>query len=467
MQHVPGGLIRPHSASLGILQRLLDVALILLALWLCIFLYGVRLQQYHGLAAAWTIVFFLIFAEVRGLYHSWRINSLFSEAAQILWIWFAVICSLIIFAFLTKISEQFSRVVIISWAMASPLGLIFVRVVVRSWLRILRRHGRNTRILAFAGAGELSCRMASRISTEQWMGLKIAGVYDDQDPLQASSDVLPCKGNFTQLIEDVRNGKVDFVYITMAIQDEKKTLSLLDQLADTTASVYVVPDLYIHNLLHARWFSMGGIPVASVFESPFFGVDSWLKRLEDVVISSAILLGIAPIMVAIAAAVKLTSPGPVIFKQRRYGLNGEIIEVWKFRSMSVCEDGFDVPQAQRCDPRVTPLGAFLRKTSLDELPQFINVLQGQMSVVGPRPHAVAHNEQYRKLIHGYMLRHKVKPGITGWAQVKGWRGETDTVDKMEMRVKHDLEYINNWSLWFDLKIILMTVLGGMGGRNAY
>jgi putative colanic acid biosysnthesis UDP-glucose lipid carrier transferase len=209
------------------------------------------------------------------------------------------------------------------------------------------------------------------------------------------------------------------------------------------------------------------VPLVSVFESPIYGSNFFLKRLEDLVLGSLILLLISPFMLAIAIAVKLTSPGPAIFKQRRYGLNGEVIEVWKFRSMSVLEDGGHVPQAQKNDPRVTRLGAFMRRTSLDELPQFINVLQGQMSIVGPRPHAVAHNEQYRKLIHGYMLRHKVKPGITGWAQVNGWRGETDTMEKMEMRVKYDLDYINNWSLWLDLKIIVMTAFVGMRGKNAY
>ena len=242
---------------------------------------------------------------------------------------------------------------------------------------------------------------------------------------------------------------------------------MLNQLADTTASVYIVPDSYIHNLLHARWYSMNGIPVASVFESPFYSVDGWLKRFEDIVITCIILALIAPVMLAIALAVRLTSPGPVIFKQRRYGLNGEVIEVWKFRSMAVCEDDLNIPQAKRFDPRITPLGGFLRRTSLDELPQFINVLQGRMSIVGPRPHAVAHNEEYRKLVYGYMLRHKVKPGITGLAQVHGWRGETDTLGKMEMRVKYDLEYINSWSIWLDIKIIFLTIFKGFTGKSAY
>jgi len=261
--------------------------------------------------------------------------------------------------------------------------------------------------------------------------------------------------------------QIDSVYLTYPAQQEAKTRNLLEQLADSTVSVFIVPDVFVSDLFHARWTSLGDVPLVSVFDSSIHGASLFVKRLEDLLLGSLILLLISPLLCGIAAAVKLTSPGPVLFKQRRYGLNGQVIEVWKFRSMRVVEDGAVVPQATRNDPRVTGLGAFLRCTSLDELPQFFNVLQGQMSIVGPRPHAVAHNEQYRKLIHGYMLRHKVKPGITGWAQVNGWRGETDTVEKMEKRVQYDLEYINNWSLWFDLKIILMTVFGGMRGKNAY
>jgi putative colanic acid biosynthesis UDP-glucose lipid carrier transferase len=309
--------------------------------------------------------------------------------------------------------------------------------------------------------------MAFQMESAPWMGLTIVGVYDDHEPAQVQLDALPFMGNLRQLVNDVHQGKIDYVYITLPIHDEELTLALLRDLADTTASVYIVPDLYLHNLLHARWFNMGGIPVASIFESPFYGVDGWLKRFEDVVLGTAILFFIFPLMLLIALSIKLTSPGPVIFKQRRYGLKGEVIEVWKFRSMTVCEDELDVPQAKRSDPRITPLGRLLRRSSLDELPQFINVLQGQMSIVGPRPHAVAHNEQYRELIYGYMLRHKVKPGITGWAQINGWRGETDTLDKMQKRVEHDLYYINNWSIWLDIRIILMTITKAVGDKNAY
>ena len=231
--------------------------------------------------------------------------------------------------------------------------------------------------------------------------------------------------------------------------------------------MFFVPDFFVFEMLQARWTEIDGMPLVSVFDTPFLGVDGWLKRIEDLLIALIALTLTAPLMLAIALGVKLSSPGPVLFRQRRYGLSGKVVEVWKFRSMGVQEDGEEIPQARRADPCVTRFGAFLRRTSLDELPQFFNVLQGHMSVVGPRPHAVAHNEQYRKLVPGTMLRHKVKPGITGWAQVNGWRGETDTVEKMQKRVEHDMHYIRNWSLALDVKIVALTLVRGFAGPGEY
>jgi putative colanic acid biosysnthesis UDP-glucose lipid carrier transferase len=244
-------------------------------------------------------------------------------------------------------------------------------------------------------------------------------------------------------------------------------LDLLDSLKDTTISIYFVPDIFIFDLIQARIDDIGGIPVVAVCETPFSGLNGLIKRLSDIILSILILIMISPILLAVAIGVKLSSKGPVLFKQRRYGLDAEEILVYKFRSMTVAENGSVVTQATKNDTRVTQFGSFIRKTSLDELPQFINVLQGCMSIVGPRPHAVAHNEIYRKVIKGYMIRHKVKPGITGWAQVNGFRGETDTVDKMEARIEYDLDYLRKWSLALDLKIILRTILLVFKDRNAY
>jgi putative colanic acid biosynthesis UDP-glucose lipid carrier transferase len=248
---------------------------------------------------------------------------------------------------------------------------------------------------------------------------------------------------------------------------QPRIMKLLDALNDTTVSIYFVPDMFINNLMQGRIDTVGKVPVVAVCESPFTGVNGMIKRGSDIVLSILILLLISPIMIIISLCIMFTSPGAIIFQQRRYGLNGEKILVSKFRSMTVCEDGDTIQQAQKNDSRITPVGAFLRKTSLDELPQFFNVLQGRMSIVGPRPHAVAHNELYRTMIKGYMVRHKVKPGITGWAQVNGWRGETDTLDKMKNRIDYDLAYLQNWSLALDLYIIFKTVTVVIKDKHAY
>jgi putative colanic acid biosynthesis UDP-glucose lipid carrier transferase len=251
------------------------------------------------------------------------------------------------------------------------------------------------------------------------------------------------------------------------MSQEEQIRDLVDALMDTTVSVSLIPDLFAFNLMNARQDNIGGLPAISLVDSPLSVAGSIGKRLFDLLVGGAILLLIAIPMFIIAIAVKVTSKGPAIFVQQRYGIDGKAIAVWKFRSMMTLDDGAVVRQATRNDARLTSIGGFLRRTSLDELPQFINVLQGQMSIVGPRPHAIAHNELYRKQIKGYMLRHKMKPGITGWAQINGYRGETDTLEKMENRIAYDLEYINNWSLFMDAKIVLMTILGGFTSKQAY
>ncbi|HDU2986203.1 TPA: undecaprenyl-phosphate glucose phosphotransferase, partial [Klebsiella pneumoniae subsp. pneumoniae] len=250
---------------------------------------------------------------------------------------------------------------------------------------------------------------------------------------------------------DAKAGELDRIYLAMSMSDEIEMRELIRNLTNTTCSVILIPDIFTFNILQSRTEEVNGVPVVPLFDTPINGINMVFKRLEDIFLSLLIIILISPILLVIAVAVKVSSPGPVIFKQKRYGMDGKAIKVWKFRSMTVMENDTLVKQATKNDVRVTKVGSFLRKTSLDELPQFFNVLSGKMSIVGPRPHAVAHNEQYRNIIEGYMLRHKVKPGITGWAQINGWRGETDTIDKMEKRIEYDLEYIREWSIWLDLK----------------
>ncbi|MEX7596821.1 undecaprenyl-phosphate glucose phosphotransferase, partial [Klebsiella pneumoniae] len=298
-----------------------------------------------------------------------------------------------------------------------------------------------------------------------WLGLKVKGIYCDCPP--TNSIGLPYSGKYEDLICEARKGEIDRIYIAMDMQDDKKLKKLVKGLADTTCSVLLIPDIFTFNILQSRTEEVNGVPVVPLFDTPLNGINSVLKRLEDIVLSLIILILISPVLIVIACIVKYSSKGPILFRQTRYGMDGKSIQVWKFRTMVVQENGNVVTQAVRGDVRVTNVGRFLRRTSLDELPQFFNVLFGSMSIVGPRPHAVAHNEQYRTLIEGYMLRHKVKPGITGLAQIKGWRGETDTLEKMQKRVEYDLEYIREWSLWLDLKIIFLTVFKGFVNKSAY
>jgi putative colanic acid biosynthesis UDP-glucose lipid carrier transferase len=274
-------------------------------------------------------------------------------------------------------------------------------------------------------------------------------------------------GHCQGVTDFVRSNGVSAIYIALPLSNVPRIGEMIRELRDTTASIYFLPDVFAFDLIQGRLVNIDGMPALSVCDTPFHGTDAVLKRAFDLVLSGVAVVALAPLMAVLAIGVKISSPGPALFRQRRYGLHGEEIAVYKFRSMTVCEDGVSVTQATRDDPRITRFGRFLRRTSLDELPQLFNVLEGKMSLVGPRPHAVAHNELYRKLICGYMIRHKVRPGISGWAQVNGLRGETDTVDKMSARVKFDIDYLNQWSIWLDIKILVRTVLLVVRDRRAY
>ena len=458
------------GSKLGSLMRVVDVALIFSALWLPTLAYG---RDWTGLEwAGGTIAaaLFLMVGQSLRLYERWRGDRLKREIVQIWWAWFIILLILLFLAFISKSTDSYSRLVTTVWFGLAPLLITLWRIALRLALRSVRARGYNTRVTAIVGMTELGERLAEQIREVSWLGLRLSGFYDDRQVErchEVDENLGRRIGNLNDVVEAARAGEVDLVYIALPLRAEPRINELLRRLADTTASVYMAADFLSFDLLHARWGSIGTMPVVSIHETPFYGVDGWLKRLEDIVLTSLILMLISIPMLVIAVAVKLTSKGPVFFKQRRYGLNGDVIDVLKFRSMTVSEDGPIIRQATKDDERLTPIGAFLRRTSLDELPQFFNVLTGRMSIVGPRPHAVAHNELYRTKIQGYMLRHKVKPGITGWAQINGWRGETDTLEKMEKRVEHDLEYIRNWSLLWDIQIILMTVFGSGARKNAY
>jgi putative colanic acid biosynthesis UDP-glucose lipid carrier transferase len=379
-------------------------------------------------------------------------------ARDVLTDWILMGGLLLMLGWATRTLDAFDERVLMGWITFAPPLVFLAHVLTPIVLpRILSAEGLRRRAV-IAGAGDLGRQLAERLRGSPLLGVEVAGFFDDRSAERLEG--LPREqflGSIDHLPEYARKHRVELIYLALPLAAQPRIARLLDQLCDTTASVYVVPDIFLFDLIQARIDHVNGLPVLAVCETPFYGVNGIVKRISDLVLASIILLLIAPVLAALALAVKLSSPGPVIFRQRRYGLDGREIVVYKFRTMTVTEDGPVVAQATKNDSRVTPLGAILRRTSLAELPQFVNVLQGRMSIVGPRPHAVAHNEMYRKLIKSYMIRHKVRPGITGWAQVNGLRGETDTVEKMRARVDYDLDYLRNWSLGLDLKIIWKTI----------
>ena len=398
----------------------------------------------------------------------WAEPNLKSFGSAILMPWLITVAILFLLGFATGYIAVFPEQVLLTWSVVTPLALFIAHKVAHRMLpHVLELEG-SVRQAVIVGANELGRKFAKELVSGPNLGIALKGFYDDRAENRLGA-VTQGKllGTINDMVASARLGAIDMVYITLPMASQPRILQLLDDLRDTTVSVYFVPDIFVADMIQARIDVIHGIPVVAVCETPMYGVNGMVKRVIDIVLASVILLFIAPVMAVIAGGVKLSSPGPVLFKQRRYGLDGCEIVVYKFRSMTVCEDGAQIAQAKRGDQRVTPFGGFLRRTSLDELPQFINVLQGAMSVVGPRPHAVAHNEQYRKIVKGYMVRHKVKPGVTGWAQVNGLRGETDTPEKMEARVRYDIDYMRHWSIVFDLMIVLKTVFVVFRGRNAY
>lgn len=433
--------------------------------------------SYHGQEwnYAWSfmavcgLAVFYVVAQSTHLYRSWRIVVLRRELAHAASAW--SVASIVILA-IALLNEPFHHTArILGMWFVFSLGLITGwRITAYALLCGARRHGLHVRRVAIIGCNELAQKLAETLREAAWKGFEVIGFYEDRQPAHGRAEELPEQhicGTLSDLLEAAREGTVDLIYIALPMRAEARIRDIIDKLSDSTTSIYIVPGHLPFDMLHPHLTTVGELPLIGIYETPFYGIGGFIKRAEDLVIG-AILFSVALIpMALIAVGIKLTSTGPILFKQRRGGVNGEIIRVWKFRTMTVVEDGDGVEQARRDDPRVTPFGRFLRKTSLDELPQLINVLQGSMSVVGPRPHALTHNTHYRPLIHRYMLRHKVKPGLTGWAQVNGWRGETEILTKMEKRVEFDLQYINNWSLMFDLKIVALTPFTLLRNRNTY
>lgn len=466
LQKVHVGNVDPPM--LALLRYLLNPSIVVISLLSCVLAYGDTISPTYTTLA---ILAFFISGQILGevdLTLPGSKQPLGAAGPDMLLEWLYVVVLLLLLAFATKVTAVYSRKAIFTWFAITPFMLVGAHALARHAMHRLVVSGRVERKQLIIGANELGCELARKLSENPYLGT-VQGFFDDREPHRLVMPVNgpPPLGALNDVSDYVRKHSINVVYIALPLSAQPRIVKLLDELRDTTASVYFVPDIFVCDLIQARFVDINGMPAVAVCETPFGGMNGIAKRTSDIVLAAVILLVVWPFMLAIAVGVRLGSPGPALFKQRRYGLDGGEILVYKFRSMTVCEDGKRIVQARRNDRRVTPFGRFLRRTSLDELPQIFNVLQGNMSIVGPRPHAVAHNEQYRKLVDGYMLRHKVRPGITGWAQVNGLRGETDTVEKMTRRVEYDLEYLRNWSLWLDLKIVARTTLIMLRDCNAY
>jgi len=395
-------------------------------------------------------------------------DKLLNAAVDIASSWITLIAILALCAYATRSFHYFENDVLLAWVLITPALQLVAVWSGKAVLRFQASQPGSRQPAVVVGAGALGVKVARALIESHERGVDFVGYFDDRTDGRlhpdASAKVL---GGLKDVAGHVSEHGIREVYITLPLGSQPRIVELLEEVQGTTASLFFVPDVFGISIIQGRLQDMNGVPVVGICETPFTGTNDLVKRASDIVLSSIILVLISPLLAAIAIGVKLSSPGPIIFKQRRNGLDGGEIIVYKFRSMTTQDDGPVVRQATKSDPRITRFGAFLRRTSLDELPQFFNVLQGTMSIVGPRPHAVAHNEEYRRIIKAYMVRHKVKPGITGWAQINGQRGETDTIEKMRTRVEYDLEYLRNWSLGLDLRIIAGTVRLLFFDRHAY
>src|SRR6202011_3825385 len=455
-------------AILAGVQAVLPAVVAMAALYATIILFGDRFDPSSS-AIVIVAVLCLVLVQPPREVSSQLTSPRLSAVIDVIFRWLMLLAILLAIGYVTKSPlEIYPRRIFLSWAALTPVALIFTTLMMQEVMRRFLLNAFDKRSVIIAGYNTSSLELARRLRANPGMRLEVDGFFDDRSSerlgMEADAQLV---GTLSDLGEYVKQNRTDVIFIALPIRHVKRVMNLLDDLRDTTASIYYVPDIFVFDLIQARSGEIHGIPVVAMCETPFYGYRGVTKRLTDIALSMTILLLLLPVLAITAVMVKISSPGPIIFKQRRYGLDGREIAVYKFRTMKVTEDGAQIRQASKTDSRITRVGGILRRTSLDELPQLINVLQGRMSLVGPRPHAVAHNEEYRKLIKGYMMRHKVLPGITGLAQVNGCRGETSKLEEMEARVNYDLDYLRHWSPLLDIKILLMTLIKVFRDEKAY
>ncbi len=455
-----------HHDQLALMVRLLDAG----AIWVAAILASeVRFAsahapihlfvQYFGCAIAFIVL------PGFDLYSSWRGRSLFSLATRLLSAWSLVWLISVLLTYLLHQADSLSRLWMVYWYAFSLAGLLGLRVASRVVLNLLRVTGANSKRVLIVGYGRTGQEMYRRATASHATGFKISGIYAPEgEPTPEGRRRIT---DSAQIADFAREHEIDEIWLTLPMSEYRLMQEINFSLRNDFIDIKWMPSVLEFDLLNHNVGNFLGMPAVEMNRPPALGVRGTIKAIFDRTFAALVLIALSPLFLIIGILIKRDSPGPVFFKQERLGMDGRVIHVYKFRSMKVHAEHGTVTQATKGDSRITPIGAFLRRTSLDELPQFINVLRGEMSVVGPRPHAMAHNNMYKEQLDFYMLRHRVKPGITGWAQINGYRGETDTLDKMAKRVEHDIFYIRNWSFWMDVRIIFWTAFKGWTGRNAY
>ncbi|MCW8887306.1 MAG: undecaprenyl-phosphate glucose phosphotransferase [Motiliproteus sp.] len=458
--------IKEHSATLLFTQKLIDWLMLvfscLLSYWVMFDSWALRTDYLLALAVA-SVVSFWIYP-LSSLYRAWRGATRIEEIKAFSLAWLSLFAVMAIIAVGTKTTEQFSRIWFAQWFFGGWLLTLSFRMALRSALGYVRERGFNQRHIVIVGAGELGYEVARVLRASPWLGLTVKGFFSDIKPRYSpayTSDI-PLLGGVSDVDSYVGANDVDQVWIAMALKNMDKIEELIDKLSLTSVDIRFVPDVSGFKLINHSITEIGGVPVINVSVTPMEGASRVIKAVEDRILAAIILLLVSPLMLLLAVGVKLTSPGPVLYRQLRVGWNGDEFEMYKFRSMPVDSERDGVIWGGAKGKKIYPFGRFLRKTSLDELPQFVNVLLGHMSIVGPRPERPQFVDKFKHEIPGYMQKHMVKAGITGWAQINGWRGDTD----LRRRIEHDLYYIENWSVWFDIKIIFLTLFKGFYNRSS-
>ncbi|MFM0494576.1 undecaprenyl-phosphate glucose phosphotransferase [Paraburkholderia caledonica] len=464
---------------LSVLSRIIDIAMVALGAAIAAAVHNgkvVWLDDMQSVSLAFDVLLVVVFFPALGIYQSWRGKPLYDLLCRVAGGWAMVEVTGVLISFTLHRADSLSRLWLVYWAVATIVLLIVTKVIVYSILRGLRREGFNQRAVAIVGGAPYGRFLIQQMRSRPDAGFSPVVVFDEdatinpyEDP--ATSDAIegvPVERDYQRMIELVRQRAIRELWLALPISKEREIHRFVMDLRNDFVNIRFIPDVRSLTLFNQPMVELLGVPAINLAASPITDLRVLPKRIFDRLFALAALTALAPVMLVIAAMVKLSSPGPVFFRQKRKGIDGHEFEIYKFRSMKVHkEEAGRITQATRRDPRITAVGAFLRRTSLDELPQFINVLRGEMSVVGPRPHALEHDDIYKDLVKGYMHRYRIKPGITGWAQINGYRGETDRIEKMMGRVKLDLYYMQHWTFWLDIKIVVLTLWKGFVGNNAY